>query len=83
MSQRPLLLPKTRTSRSFTHRSREPTVMPEPASAVDPRWVQVDALWQTHEQLRQAVPYRWNPLTWEEFQHKLCGWSNCCRRSGV
>ena len=69
--QSPVLLADTADFPLVHARSRDETALPEPETARDARWGDVAALWQRHEQLRGKVPYRWNPLGWEECQHKL------------
>ncbi|NQT40875.1 MAG: hypothetical protein HQ581_25495, partial [Planctomycetes bacterium] len=69
--QEPLLVAGDEDWELVYAQSSEQTVIPEPPEADTGRWEAVARLWDRHQQLKQRIPYRHDPLGWEEFQHGL------------
>ncbi|GAF73470.1 unnamed protein product, partial [marine sediment metagenome] len=69
--QEPMLLPHDVDDFPLAH--AKPREKPSPQNDKAPRWNDIELLWETHAKLRDKPnpPHRWNPLGWEEFQHKL------------
>ena len=68
--QQPLLVPHDADVRlAYAHAGGRTAL---PAREIDdPRWNDIRTLWERHARLRQSSPWRFHPLGWEEFQHKL------------
>ncbi len=69
--QEPLLVAGDEDWELVYAQSSEQTAIPEAPEADTGRWEEVARLWDRHHQLKQRIPYRHDPLGWEEFQHGL------------
>ena len=68
--QEPMLFPADADFPVVFRYSTQPSTLPELGDA-DPRWPQIAALWEKHEELSRNAPHSFQPLAWEEFQQKL------------
>jgi hypothetical protein len=71
--QEPMLLPADADIRALVHaKPGSAASVPQVQDAEkDPRWDDVERLWRRHAELDDAAVYRYHPLAWEEYQHKL------------
>ena len=71
--QEPLLISAEREFPDFAlvYVQKDRLADPVPPPTADPRWEDIDQLWVRHAELGANAPWRWNPLAWEELQHRL------------